>query len=156
MTDTAKSLPDGMHTLNPHLVCAGCADAIEFYKRAFGAREEMRLPGPDGRLMHASMRIGDSMLLLMDEFPEWGAKGPRLVGGSPVTIHMVVDDVDAAFARAVEAGAKAIMPPADQFWGDRYGVIEDPYGHNWSLSTIGERALGVEEILANMKNMSSA
>jgi len=156
MPDTAKSLPDGMHTLNPHLVCADCAGAIEFYRKAFGAKEEMRLPREDGKLMHASMRVGDSMLLLMDEFPEWGAKGPRLVGGTPVTIHMVVDDVDAVFARAVDAGAKAVMPPADQFWGDRYGVIEDPYGHSWSLSTPSEKPLSQEEILENMKNMASA
>ena len=156
MPDTAKSLPDGVHTLNPHLVCADCAGAIEFYKKAFGATEEMRLPREDGKLMHASMRLGDSMLLLMDEFPEWGARGPKLVGGTPVTIHMVVDDVDAAFARAVDAGAKAVMSPADQFWGDRYGVIEDPYGHSWSLSTMSEKPLSQEEILENMKNMASS
>lgn len=155
MVDAARTLPAGMHSLNPHIVCAGCAGAMEFYKAAFGAEEEMRLEGPDGKLMHAAMRFGDSMLLLMDEFPEWGARGPKLIGGTPVTIHMVVDDVDAVFARAVDAGARVVMPLADQFWGDRYGVIEDPYGHSWSLSTPSERQLSEEEIRANMRNMAS-
>lgn len=156
MSNTAKSLPAGMHTLTPHIVCADCAGAMEFYKAAFGATEEMRMPGPEGKMMHAAMRFGDSMLMLMDEFPEWGAKGPKLIGGTPVTIHMIVDDVDAAFARAVEAGAKVVMPVADQFWGDRYGIVEDPWGHSWSLATPSERQLSQEEIMANMKNMASA
>jgi PhnB protein len=156
MTDTAKSLPEGMHTLNPHIVCADCAGAMEFYKKAFGATEEMRLPGPNGKLMHAAMRFGDSMLMLMDEMPEWGAKGPKLIGGTPVTIHMVVDDVDAVFARAVDAGAKVVMPVADQFWGDRYGIIEDPYGHSWSMATPSGKQLSPEEMAANMKAMASA
>jgi PhnB protein len=156
MSTTAKSLPDGMHTLNPHIVCADCAGAMEFYKAAFGAIEEMRMPGPEGKMMHAAMRFGDSMLMLMDEFPEWGAKGPKLIGGTPVTIHMIVDDVDAVFARAVDAGAKVVMPVADQFWGDRYGILEDPWGHSWSIATPGERQLSPEEIAENMKNMAPA
>lgn len=155
MNDTARSLPAGMHTLNPHIVCADCAAAIEFYKRAFGATEEMRLPAPDGRLMHAAMRLGDSMLLMMDEAPEWGTKGPKLLGGSPVMMHMIVDDVDAAFSRAVDAGATIIMPVADQFWGDRYGVLQDPYGHYWSLATPSDKQLSAEEIAANMKVMAT-
>jgi PhnB protein len=156
MTTTAKSLPAGMHTLNPHIVCADCAAAMEFYKAAFGATEEMRMPGPEGKMMHAAMRFGDSMLMLMDEFPEWGAKGPKLIGGTPVTIHMIVDDVDAVFARAIDAGAKVVMPVADQFWGDRYGVLEDPWGHSWSIATPSERQLSQEEIAENMKNMAPA
>lgn len=156
MSDTARSLPAGMHTLNPHIVCADCAGAMEFYKAAFGAVEEMRMPGPEGKMMHAAMRFGDSMLMLMDEFPEWGAKGPKLIGGTPVTIHMIVDDVDAVFARAVDAGAKVVMPVADQFWGDRYGILEDPWGHSWSIATPSERQLSPEEIAENMKNMASA
>jgi PhnB protein len=156
MSTTAKSLPDGMHTLNPHIVCADCAGAMEFYKAAFGAIEEMRMPGPEGKMMHAAMRFGDSMLMLMDEFPESGAKGPKLIGGTPVTIHMIVDDVDAVFARAVDAGAKVVMPVADQFWGDRYGILEDPWGHSWSIATPGERQLSPEEIAENMKNMAPA
>ena len=155
MTDTARSLPAGMHSLNPHIVCANCADAIEFYKKAFGATEEMRLPAPDGKLMHAAMRFGDSMLLMMDEVPEWGAKGPKLLGGSPVMMHMIVDDADAVFARAVDAGAKVVMPVADQFWGDRYGVLECPYGHYWSVATPSGKQLSAEEIEANMKAMAS-
>ena len=156
MSNTARSLPTGMHTLNPHIVCADCAAAMEFYKAAFGATEEMRMPGPEGKMMHAAMRFGDSMLMLMDEFPEWGARGPKLIGGTPVTIHMIVDDVDTVFARAVDAGAKVVMPVADQFWGDRYGVLEDPWGHSWSIATPGERQLSPDEITENMKNMAPA
>ena len=154
MSTVARSLPAGMHTLNPHIVCADCSDAMEFYKAAFGAVEEMRMPGEAGKLMHAAMRIGDSMLMLMDEFPDWGAKGPKLIGGTPVTIHMIVEDVDAVFARAIDAGAKAVKPVADQFRGDRYGVLEDPWGHSWSIATPSERQLTQEEIAENMKKMA--
>lgn len=154
MTTVAKSMPEGMHTLTPHIVCNDCAGAMEFYKAAFGAEEKMRMPREDGKLMHAAMRIGDSMLMLMDEFPDWDVRGPRLIGGSPVTIHMIVDDVDAVYARAVDAGAKAVMPVADQFWGDRYGVLEDPWGHSWSIATPSGRTLSPEEIAANMKKMT--
>jgi PhnB protein len=152
MTISTKSVPEGMHTLTPHLVCANCADAIEFYKKAFGAEAGMRMDGENGKIMHASMKFGDSVLMLMDEFPEWGAKGPKLVGGTSVTIHMIVDDVDAAFAQAIAAGAKEVMPVADQFWGDRYGVLEDPFGHSWSLAT-PKQQLSEEEIRANMAKM---
>ena len=130
-----KPIPDGMHALTPHLICAGAAAAIEFYKEAFGAVEQMRLPGPNGRLMHAMVRIGDSMLMLVDEMPEWGALGPKALKGSPVTIHHFVPDVDASLARAVAAGAKVTMPAADMFWGDRYAQLEDPFGHSWSVAT---------------------
>src|SRR5881628_1170291 len=111
-----KPIPEDMHSITPHLVCAGAASAIEFYKKAFGATEKGRLPGPDGRLMHAAVRIGDSTVMLVDEMPEWGALGPKALKGSPVTIHLYVDDVDAVVARAVKAGAKVTMPVADQFW----------------------------------------
>jgi PhnB protein len=130
-----KPIPDGMHTITPHLVCAGAADAIEFYKVAFGAIEMMRLPGPHGKLIHASLRIGDSAVMLVDENPEWGIVGPKSLKGSPVTIHLYVEDVDATFDRAVAAGAKVTMPVEDMFWGDRYGKLEDPFGHHWSLAT---------------------
>ncbi len=130
-----KPVEDGMHTVTPHLVCDGAADAIDFYVRAFGAEEVMRLPGPGGLLVHAAVRIGDSMVMLMDEFPDWDATGPTALGGSPVTIHLAVPDVDRLFERAVEAGAKARMAPADMFWGDRYSVVEDPFGHRWSMAT---------------------
>ena len=130
-----KPIPDGMHTLTPHLVCANAADAMKFYSKAFNAVEQMRMPGPNGKLMHASMRVGDSTLMLVDENPEWGALGPKSLKGSPVTIHMYVDDVDATVAQAVAAGAKITMPVDDMFWGDRYGQLEDPFGHHWSVAT---------------------
>lgn len=130
-----KPIPDGMHTVTPHLVCAGAADAIEFYKKAFNAEEVGRLAGPQGKLMHAQIRIGDSAVMLVDEFPDWGSFGPKSLKGSPVTIHLYVEDVDAAFKRAVDAGATVKMPLADMFWGDRYGVLEDPFGHYWSAAT---------------------
>ncbi len=124
-----------MRSITPHLICDGAADAIEFYKKAFGAEEMMRLPGPNGRLMHGSVRIGDSMVMLVDEVPEWGTLGPKALKGSPVTIHLMVDDVDAVFAQAVDAGATVKMPVADMFWGDRYGLVVDPFGHVWSIAT---------------------
>ena len=106
----AKAIPDGMHSVTPHLVCAGAADAIEFYKKAFNAVEEGCLPGPQGRIMHAMVRIEGSAVMLVDEMPEWGAFGPKSLKGSPVTIHLYVDDADAFVARAVKAGAKVTMP----------------------------------------------
>ena len=147
-----KPVPDGMHTVTPHLVCAGAADAIEFYKKAFGAVEEGRLPGPNGRLMHAMIRIGDSAVMLVDEMPEWCALGPKALKGSPVTIHLYVDDVDAFAARAVKAGAKITMPVADMFWGDRYGKLEDPFGHQWSVAT-HQRDVSVEDMRKGMQEM---
>ena len=130
-----KPVPDDMHTVTPHLICAGAADAIEFYKKAFNAVEGGRLPGPNGRLMHAMIRIEGSAVMLVDEMPEWGAFGPKSLKGSSVTIHLYVEDVDAVVARAVAAGAKITMPVADMFWGDRYGKLEDPFGHHWSVAT---------------------
>jgi uncharacterized glyoxalase superfamily protein PhnB len=134
-TTAVKPVPEGMHTVTPHLVCAGAADAIEFYKKAFGATELMRLPSPDGKLMHGSIRIGDSVVMLVDENPQWKIHGPKALKGTSVTIHLMVENADAAFERAVSAGAKVIMPLANMFWGDRYGVVEDPFGHHWSIAT---------------------
>jgi len=131
----ANKIPSGMHSVTPHLVCAGAAKAIDFYKKAFGATEEARLPGPDGRLMHAAVKIGDSTVMLADEMPEWGSLGPNSLKGSPVTIHLYVEDADKFVERAVKAGAKVTMPVAEQFWGDRYGKLEDPFGHHWSVAT---------------------
>ena len=142
-----KAIPDGMHSLTPHLVCRGAAAAIDFYGRAFGAIEQFRLPGPDGRLIHACVRIGDSRLFLVDEMPEHGALGPQALKGSPVTIHLQVQDADATFARAVAAGATVTMPLADMFWGDRYGQLTDPFGHRWSIAT-HVRDLSPEQIRA--------
>jgi PhnB protein len=130
-----KPIPEGSHSVTPHLICAGAADAIEFYKKVFDAVEVMRIPGTKGRLMHACVRIGDSNVMLVDEMPEWGALGPKSLKGSPVTIHLYVENVDAAIARAVAAGATVAMPAADMFWGDRYGKVIDPFGHHWSLAT---------------------
>ena len=148
-------IPQGMHSVTPHLICAGAAKAIEFYKQAFGAVEQARLPGPDGRLMHASVKIGDSQVMLVDEMPEWGALGPKSLQGSPVTIHLYVDDVDAVVASAVKAGAKLTMPVADQFWGDRYGKLEDPFGHHWSVAT-HVRDVRMEEMQDAMRQMAKS
>jgi len=147
-----KPIPDGMHTVTPHLVCEGAAEAIEFYKRAFGAEEIARMPGPDGKLMHAAVCIGDSTLMLVDDFPEWGSRGPKALGGSPVTIHLYVDDVDDFVAHAVAAGAKLTMPVQDMFWGDRYGQIEDPFGHHWSVAT-HVRDVSMDEMQQAMRDM---
>lgn len=134
-TQNVKPIPEGMHTVTPHLVCAGAASAIEFYKKAFGAVELHRIPGPDGKLMHAAIRIGDSVVMLVDENPQWGAKGPKTLNGSPVTIHLYVENADAVYDQAIVAGASGTMPVADTFWGDRYGMVVDPFGHNWSIAT---------------------
>jgi len=134
-TSQVKPVPEGMRTVTPHLVCAGAAEAIAFYKKAFDAVELGRMPGPQGKLMHAQIRIGDSAVMLVDEFPDWGSFGPKSLKGSPVTIHLYVDDADAVFERAVAAGATVTMPLADMFWGDRYGRLEDPFGHYWSIAT---------------------
>ena len=130
-----QPIPPGMHTVTPHLVVRGAAKAIDFYKKAFDAKEESRLPGPNGTLMHASIRIGDSSVMLMDESHEWKSVGPQSLKGSPVTIHLYVKDADKTFDTAVKAGAKPVMPMCDMFWGDRYGVLEDPFGHSWSIAT---------------------
>ena len=129
-----KPIPDGMHSLTPLLTCAGAADAIEFYTKAFNAVEVSRLPGPKGKLMHAMLRIGNSALMLTDEFPEWGGFGPKSLQGSPVTVRLHVENADAVVERAVAAGARITMPPADMFRGDRYAELEDPFGHRWSVA----------------------
>jgi uncharacterized glyoxalase superfamily protein PhnB len=148
-----KPVPEGMHRVTPHLICAGAAKAIEFYKKAFGAVEEARLPGLDGRLMHAVIRIHGDAVMLVDEMPEWGALSPKSLKGSPVTLHLYVDDVDAFVKRAVDAGAKLTMPVADMFWGDRYGKVEDPFGHHWSVAT-RQREVSLEEAQQAMRQMA--
>lgn len=135
-----QPIPEGHEGFIPHLVCDPCAEAIEFYKKAFGAEEVQRFPEPDGkRIMHAAILIDGKPLFLNDDFPEMSPEGkpsaPQALGGTSVTIHRFVDDVDAAATRAIEAGATVIMPVDDMFWGDRYGIIKDPFGHNWSLAT---------------------
>lgn len=129
-----KAVPEGFHTLTPHLTVRNAAEAIEFYQKAFGAEVTGVAHMPNGDIMHAALRIGDSMLMLNDEMPEFGALSPLSLGGCASTIHIYTDGVDAAFERAVSAGAKVKMPLADQFWGDRYALVEDPYGYKWSLA----------------------
>lgn len=148
-----KAAEKGMHSLTPHLVIDGAADAIDFYKKAFGATEMMRLPGPDGRIMHASMRINDSSVMLVDENRKYEMLGPKALGGSPVTMHLIVDDADAAAKRAADAGATVVMPVAEQFWGDRYGIVEDPFGHRWSIAT-PKKELTPDEIMQAMKSVN--
>ncbi len=130
-----KPVPDGYHSVTPYLIVRGAARAIEFYGRAFGAVELMRMPQPDGRIGHAELRIGDSPVMLADEHPEIGARSPETVGGSPVTLMLYVPDVDATVARAVAAGARVTRPVADQFYGDRSGAVADPFGHLWFVAT---------------------
>jgi len=142
-----------LHTVTPHLVCAGAADAIEFYKKAFSAEEVRRIPTEDGKIMHAAVRIGDSMVMLVDEMPDWQCLGPNARGGTSVTIHLQVPNVDELFAQAVEAGATAKMPPADMFWGDRYGLVVDPFGHAWSIAT-HTRDVSPEEMLKAAREMT--
>ena len=151
---TVQAIPPGMTSITPHLVCHDAAAAIDFYIKALGAVEEGRLPGPDGRMMHAMVRIGNAALMLVDEYPECGGLSPKTLKGSPVTIHLYVPDVDATVARAVEAGAKVTMPVADMFWGDRYGQLEDPFGHHWMVATQVE-ALSPEEVTRRSKAMFS-
>jgi uncharacterized glyoxalase superfamily protein PhnB len=135
MGTKAKPIPEGFHTLTPHIVVRDATKAIEFYKKAFGAEEICRMPGPDGKIMHAELKIGDSMLMLVDELPEMGCRSPQTFKGTSVILHLYVQDVDVAVKKAVSAGATVTMPISDQFWGDRYGKLTDPYGHEWSMAT---------------------
>jgi PhnB protein len=159
MTDNRPNPTDyGMHGLAPHLVCKGAGDAMDWYKKGLGAEELMRLPGPDGRLMHGSMKVNGCMVMLADEFGDVSAEhrnaAPLTLGGTSVILHVVVDDCDAWIDRAEKAGAKVIVPAADQFWGDRYGQIEDPWGHRWSFATPkGAAVMGDELVNAMNKAM---
>lgn len=142
-------IPEGFRSITPHLVCKDAARAIDFYTAAFGAVELTKLAGPDGKLIHASLRIGDSIVMLTDECPPMGAFGPQNLPGSPVSIHFSVADADAAFARAAAAGATPVMPVTEMFWGARYGVFKDPFGHSWSVGQ-QVRDLSPAEIEANL------
>ena len=135
MTMNVKPIPEGYHSVTPYLIVSGASDAIAFYKKALGAQEVMRLADPGGKVHHAEIKIGDSRVMLADEHPELQALSPKTVGGSPVSIHLYVEDVDAAVERAVAAGAKLVRPVADQFYGDRVGGIEDPFGYRWFIAT---------------------
>jgi len=131
----AKAIPEGYYTVTPHLVVKDAGGAIEFYKKAFGAEEVFRMPGPGGKVMHAELKIGNSHVMINDEMPDYGALGPQSIGGTPVTLHLYVNDVDSTFKRAIAAGGKEEMAVADMFWGDRYGKLVDPFGHKWSVAT---------------------
>ena len=135
MSQAVKPVPEGYRTVTPYLTIRGADRAIEFYKRVFGAKEVVRMPGPDGKLMHAELEIGDSMIMLSDEFPEMGGKPPEALNGTPVSIFLYVEDVDKVFQQAVNAGATPQMPLQDMFWGDRFGKLADPFGHQWALAT---------------------
>ena len=145
MADKVKPIPEGYGAVTPYLIVDGAARAIEFYKQAFGAEETFRMEGPGGRVGHAEIKIGDSHLMLADEHPEMGARGPRSFGGSPISLALYVEDVDATVNRAVEAGAKLTRPVANQFYGDRTGGVEDPFGHAWYVATHVED-VGFEEL----------
>jgi len=135
MTGSVKPVPPGYHTATPYLIVKGAIKALDFYKRAFGAVELFCMDAPDGRVGHAEIRIGNSPIMLADEYPEIGAKSPETLGGSPVSILLYVEDVDAVFNRAVAAGAKVLRPVTNQFYGDRTGGVMDPFGHSWHIST---------------------
>jgi PhnB protein len=135
MAEKVQAVPAGFHTLTPHLTVRNADKALEFYKNALGAEVLGAARMPDGRIMHAALRVGDSMLMLNEEMPEYGGLSPQSLNGTGVTIHIYTDNVDEAFNRAVSAGAQVKMPLMDQFWGDRYGLVQDPFGHKWSLAT---------------------
>jgi PhnB protein len=157
---SVKPIPDGYHSITPFLTVRDAARAIEFYKQAFGAEERGVMKAPDGKVMHAELKIGDSLIMLSDEFPEYGALSPQSIGGSGMGLHIYLDGVDAAFDRAVRAGAKVEMPVMDQFWGDRYGKLTDPFGHKWSIGTrvkdlsLDEVKRGMDEAMAKMKKIA--
>jgi PhnB protein len=135
MTNKPKPIPEGYHSVTPYLIVENAAGAIEFYKKAFGATELMRMAQPDGKIRHSEIKIGNSPIMLADEFPEMDARSPQFFGGSPVSFHLYVENVDTTFKQAVAAGAKVKRPLADQFYGDRTGGVEDPFGHIWYIAT---------------------
>lgn len=151
MTDAC---PKGFSSVTPHLVIKECDKAIDFYKKGLGAQEIYRSKMPNGKIMHAMIKIGNSLVMMADEFPEMGAVGPNTLGGTSTTLHIYTDDADKLFKQAVDAGAKSIMPIADMFWGDRYGQILDPFGHSWAIAT-HTRDVTPEEMEQAMKAMSA-
>jgi PhnB protein len=155
---SVKAIPNGYHSITPYLTCRDAERAIEFYQQAFGARLKGGgvMKGPDGKVMHAELVIGDSVIMLADEYPAFGSVSPQSIGGSATGLHIYVEDVDSAFDRAVKAGAIVEMPVGDMFWGDRYGKLKDPFGHKWSIAThtadlsAEEMERGMEEAMAKM------
>ncbi len=135
MKRSTRPIPTGFHTITPYLIVRNCTKAIDFYKRALGAKEINRMPGPDGRLVHAELQLGDSRIFLSDEFPEMGGKSPETLSGSPVTLFLYVEDVDSFFKTATQAGGTGVEAPTDMFWGDRWATVKDPFGHVWQIAT---------------------
>lgn len=152
VTTSQSAAPHGLATVTPYLTCKGAGEAVEFYKKAFGATEVMRLGGPDGKIMHACLAVYGSHIFLSDEFPDFGNLSPKSLNGTSVSIHVFVDDADAATAKAAAAGAEVIFPVADMFWGDRFGMVMDPFGHKWSLAK-HLRDMTAEEIHEAMAKM---
>ena len=153
---SVQAIPKGYHTITPYITVRDAARAIEFYKQAFGAVERGIMKGDDGKIMHAELMIGDSIIMLADEFPEFGALSPQSIGGTGTGLHIYVEDVDSAFDRALKAGGSVEMPVSDMFWGDRYGKLKDPFGHRWSIAThtadlsMEEMKKGMDEAMAKM------
>ena len=152
MPNPVKPVPDGYHTANPYMTIKGAAKAIDFYKKAFGAKEIGRLPMPDGRIGHAEIQIGDSRIMMSDENPEWGGKSPETLGGTAMGFVLYVTNVDEFFAKAVAAGAKEVEPVKDQFYGDRSGRLQDPFGHKWFVATHIED-VSFDEMMERMKKL---
>ena len=155
MAEKVKPIPDGYHSVTPYLVVDGAAKAIEFYKTAFGATELMRMPGPENRIAHAEIKVGDSIVMLCDPMKEMGHKSPKTLGGTPITMMLYVPDVDATVAGAIEAGAQSLRPVENQFWGDRMGGVTDPFGHQWFVATHVEDVTP-EEMERRMEAMEGA
>jgi len=151
----AKPIPEGYHSVTPYLIIKGATEAIDFYKKAFGATELFRMPAPEGKIGHAEIKIGDSPIMLADEFPEMGYKSPQTLGGSPVSLMIYVADVDTVFKQAIAAGGKEQRPVKDQFYGDRSGTLEDPFGHVWHVATHKED-VSPEEMERRMKSYTAA
>jgi PhnB protein len=162
MTASSKPIPDGFHTVTAALTVKDAAKAIDFYKKALGAQEIMRMPSPDGKITHAELKIGDSIIFLADEFPNMGSKSPQTLGGTTGSLYLYVQDVDSAVEQAISAGAKATMPVTDMFWGDRFGQFVDPFGHTWGISThtqdltAEEMEEGAKEFHAQMAQRKTA
>lgn len=152
MTSSVKPIPEGMHTVTPHLICRNASDAIAFYEKAFGAVELFRMLGPNGKIAHAQIKIGNSVLMMTDESDECGMAGPLTLKGTPVSLYLYVENADQAFDRAVSAGVSVKMPLADMFWGDRWGAVEDPFGHHWHIAT-HKSDPSVEEMQRAMADM---
>jgi len=162
MPASVKPIPEGFHTIQPSLIVRGASQAIDFYKKALGAQELMRMPGPDGKIMHAELKIGDSVVFISDESPNMGfSKSPQTLGGCTGTLNVYVSNVDQVFKQAISAGAKEAMPVADMFWGDRYGTLTDPFGYVWGIATHKENVSSDElqrrsqEFFANMQRKSA-